>query len=345
MSFDLLRTLRFAPALDLIHVYATGLVGALSRRAAKLRGVPCVVTLTDESFDLPETEGPAFVRRPFWSCDWGKLPGFFLRSKRLLADADAIVTSCQVEAGLLAARFPEQRIHFLPHGVSIQRYETDCMEQAVKAFPEIAGRKVILCLARIEPSSNQQWLLYQLPAIRSEYPDALIVFAGPCIDIGYMHTLKQSIDAMDLHDAVLVAGGLPAGDPRLIGLMQHASALVLPSIVEPSGLAITEAWAAGLPVIANRTAGASAFIHHDYDGWLFDLSHPHTFLEGLRHVLSSPHVASRYVTAGCKRVRSEFDHRLVARRLKALYEELIDAKVAARALEKERYGAGRPVRV
>lgn len=345
MSFDLLRTLRFAPALELIHVYATGLVGALSRRAAKLRRIPCIVTLTDECLDIPETEGPAFVRRPFWSCDWGKLPGFFLRSSRLLDDADAVVTSSQAEAGLLAEKFPEQRICFLPHGVAIRRYETDCREQAMNAFPGIAGRKVILCLARIEPSSNQQWLLYQLSAIRSEYPDALIVFAGPCVDVAYRHKMKQSIDAMDLHGAVLMAGAFPSGDPRLIGLMQHASAMVLPSVVEPSGLAITEAWAAGLPVIANRSAGASAFIHHDYDGWLFDISNPHTFQEGLRHVLTSPHVASRFVTAGCNRVRNEFDHRLVAGRLKALYEELLDERLAARELVKGRGGARRPVKV
>lgn len=345
MSFDLLRMLRSAPALDIIHVYATGLVGALSRRAAKLRGIPCVVTLTDESFDLPETEGPAFSRRPFWSCDWSRLTGFLLRSHRLLDDADAIITSCQAEFGLLKERYPEKRLHFVPHALSIQRYETDCREQAANAFPEVAGRKVILCLARIEPSSNQQWLLYQVPAILSEYPDALVVFAGPCVDVAYRHTLQQSIDAMGLHKAVLMAGSLPSGDPRLIGLMQHASALVLPSVVEPSGLAITEAWAAGLPVIASRTAGSSSFIHHDYDGWLFDLANPHTFHEGLRHVLDSPHVASRYVTAGCTKVRNEFDHCLVAERLKAIYEELLDAKAARLAFVKGRHGAGRPVRV
>ena len=46
------------------------------------------------------------------------------------------------------------------------------------------------------------------------------------------------------------AGGLPPGDPRLIGLMQNASAVVVPSLSETFGLIIIEAWGAGAAVLS-----------------------------------------------------------------------------------------------
>ncbi len=49
-----------------------------------------------------------------------------------------------------------------------------------------------------------------------------------------------------------------------------ADIFVFPTLWEPYGMVISEAMAAGLPVITSRTAGAAELIAHGRDGWLTD---------------------------------------------------------------------------
>src|SRR5437762_2988778 len=80
-------------------------------------------------------------------------------------------------------------------------------------------------------------------------------------------------------------------DPRLIGLMQEARVLLLPSLSETFGLVILEAWTAGTMVLSSRTSGASALIEHGRNGWLFDLEKPEMFHEALERTLAEPAVS------------------------------------------------------
>jgi UDP-glucose:(heptosyl)LPS alpha-1,3-glucosyltransferase len=49
-----------------------------------------------------------------------------------------------------------------------------------------------------------------------------------------------------------------------------ADVFLFPTIYEPYGMVISEAMAAGLPVITSKSAGAAELISHGVDGWLVD---------------------------------------------------------------------------
>jgi starch synthase len=117
---------------------------------------------------------------------------------------------------------------------------------------------MLLCVGRIDPIKNQAWLLDQAPAIFQRHPNALLALAGPCTDEPYGELIDRKIKELGLQERVLLTGGLPPNDPRLIGLMQESSALLLPSLSETFGLVILEAWAAGTVVVSSRTSGPSA---------------------------------------------------------------------------------------
>jgi len=150
-------------------------------------------------------------------------------------------------------------------------YEKDHREQARLAFPKIRGRDVLLNAGRVDPIKNQGWLLEQAPEIFRRHPNAILVLAGACTDQPYGEKTDRRIRELGLEKRVLLTGGLPPSDPRLIGLVQEARALLLPSLSETFGLVILEAWAAGTMVLSSRTSGASALIEHGQNGWLFDL--------------------------------------------------------------------------
>ncbi|MBU6399375.1 MAG: glycosyltransferase family 4 protein [Verrucomicrobia bacterium] len=329
LSFNLPVRLWREASVSVIHTHTLGRLGGAALRVAKCRRLPFVVTIHGGVFDLPAVLKSAYrAARRGW--EWGRLFGFLFQARRLFVDADAILACNAIEADALRARHPAKRVLVQPHGVPAERYRTDCRAAARAAFPALSDRRLLLCVGRIDPVKNQGWLIEQAPEIFRRHPRVLLVLAGACTQADYLATLQQSCRAGGLQDRVLFTGGLPPEDPRLIGLLQTADAVVLPSLSETFGLVILEAWAAGRPVIAQRTSGASALIQPGQNGWLFDLARPEDFHAAVDQALDQPALATRYGAAGAERVRRDFDTGMLAGKAKALYAELIEEKHALR---------------
>jgi len=304
---------------------------------AKLRRLPFVVTIHGGLLDLPATLQKDLAGQPGGGWEWGKLVSFVLRTRRFFAGADAVITCNEKEAALLRERHPGKRIFVQPHGVFTDAYREDHRDAAIAAFPEIRGKQVLLCVGRIDPVKNQGWLVEQAPAIFQRHPLAMLMLAGGITDASYADALRQRIRALGLEERVLLVGSLPPGDPRLIGLLQTARVVILPSLSETFGLVILEAWAARTPVIASRTSGASALVKQEQNGWLFDLNAPKNFHERVHAALANPGWARRFAAAGHDLVCAEYDAAALAGRLKNLYAELLEEKHALRDPARRRH--------
>jgi glycosyltransferase involved in cell wall biosynthesis len=336
MSLDLGVRLLREKDISIIHTHTLGRLGAIARVVARRRNVPLIVTIHGGVLDLPAEMKRAF-NEPVGGWEWGKVFGLMLQSRRLFPDADAIITCNENEARLLREQYPGKRIVVQAHGVPLPLYQTDQREQALAAFPQIRSKQVLLCVGRIDPIKNQRWLIEQAPAIFRKHPAAVLVFAGACTDEAYGGALRKRIAALGLQDRVLLTGGLPPNDPRLIGLLQKADVLVLPSKSETFGLVILEAWATGTMVLSTRTSGASALIRHGQNGWFFELNHPETFHEPLNLALLNSDAARRVLRTGDNEVHSLYNLSALAARMKALYEELIEEKNAIRHPARRRH--------
>ena len=115
-----------------------------------------------------------------------------------------------------------------------------------------------------------------------------------------------------------------------MGLLQLARALVLPSTSETFGIVILEAWAAGTPVVSSRTSGAMTLIEDGKSGLLFELGRPATFHSAIAGVLDEPSFALSLSEQGRTRAAAQFDTEVCARRMRLLYEELVEEKHATR---------------
>jgi starch synthase len=328
LSFELPRLLAREPNLNIVHTHTLGRLGGIALAAARRRRVPGVVTIHGGVLDLPPKVRQELSAAVRGGLEWGRLFGWWWRARHVLADADAILTCNPREAELMRQQYPDKRIIVHPHGVHLAHHRTDHRAAALAAFPTIAGRKVLLCVGRIDAVKNQFWLVERAPQIFQRHPDALLVFAGACTDPVYGATLEREVATLGLAPRVLFTGGLPPGDPRLIGLMQTARVVLLPSLSETFGLVLLEAWAAGTPVIASRTSGASALIDHGENGWLFKLGDALSFHTALNRVLSEPELAARQAAAGARLVKREYDTAVLAGRMQALYYDLIAKKNA-----------------
>jgi len=329
MSFDLISSLWQEKNVALVHTHTLGRIGAIARTFAKQRQVPFVVTIHGGVLDLPEKVKQTFNEPIKDGLEWGKLFGFLFRSNRVFQDADAVITCNPKEAALWNEKFPEKRVVVQPHGVDVSVYDRDCKEQASAAFPQIRGRKILLSLGRVDPIKNQVFLLEQASEIFRNHPDTILVLAGPCTDEPYGVLVNQRIRDLGIADRVVLTGGLPPNDPRLIGLLQAASVLLLASLSETFGLVILEAWAAGAPVLCSGTSGARAMIRPGENGYLFDLEKPATFHQGLDETLAKPLAAKNMALSGRAQVRADYSLDALAGRMKNLYTELVEEKLCA----------------
>jgi starch synthase len=336
MSLDLLPRLLREKDVSIVHTHALGRIGGIGRVVARLLGVPLTVTIHGGVLDLPPEMKKDF-NTPVGGWEWGKIFGLVLRSRRLLVDADAIFTCNENEARLLREQYPGKRVVVQPHGVPLEIYEVDQREHALNAFPQIRGKQVLLSMGRIDPVKNQGWLIEQAPAIFQKHPRALLVLAGACTDEPYGEMLHRRIKALGLEDRVLLTGGLPPNDPRLIGLLQEAEVLLLPSKSETFGLVILEAWATGTMVLSTRTSGACTLVQDGQNGWLFDLDKPETFHLPLAQALAKSDAARRMLRRGGHEVHTQYNISALAARMKSLYEELIEEKNAIRNPARRRH--------
>ena len=322
LSFDLIATLWREPV-SIIHSHALGRLGGIALTIAKRRKLPFVITIHGGYLDLPETLRRQMDDPSYGGVEWGKAFGALFNSRRVVSDADAILTCNEREAALLREKFPGKRIRVQPHGVPVKMFERDHRGVARAAFPQLEGKQLILLVGRVDPVKNQRWVVERVPAVLMKHPNAVVILAGACTDAEYGRDLETRIRELGLQKKVLMPGGFSPGDPRLIGLMQQAAVVVLPSISETFGLVILEAWAAGAPVISSRTSGASALMQHSENGWLFNLENPQEFHEALDQVLGNQQFAAAAAAKGRELARCTYDTAVLAGHVRALYEELL----------------------
>jgi starch synthase len=314
----------------LVHTHALGRLGGIASAVARARRLPFVVSIHGGLLDMPPALRRTFDQPARHGFEWGKLFGFLLQSRKLLNDADAVLTCNPTEADLLRKNYPNKRIEVQPHGIPSATYQTNHRGAASEAFPQIKGREVLLSVGRIDPVKNQAWLITQAPEILRRHPNMLLVLVGACTDDAYGKNLHRQISDLGIDNHVLVTGGLPPCDPRLIGLMQEARAVLLPSISETFGLVLLEAWAAGTTVISSRTSGASALVREGENGWLFDLSEPTSFHRTVDDALQDSALRRRLAASGRELVNRDYAVTSVAEKVKQLYTELIEEKHALR---------------
>lgn len=322
-SFSLFWALLTCRGLDLIHLHTGKRLGGIIRTVARLRGVPYVVTLHGGVFDVPVAEQQAMLR-PAQEAgfEWGRLLGALVGARRVLEDADAIICVGANEAAAAQRALPGKRVEMMPNGVDCAAFAQGDGPAFRATYGIAADRKLILCLSRIDYQKNQLSLVEALPQILTVEPNAHLLLIGPVTVPEYNARLQQRISDLDLGSQVTQLPGISFGDHQLYDAYQAADVFCLPSLHEPFGIVILEAWAAGLPVVAAKTGGITGFTA-DRDNVLWiDPSDPGSISTAVTELLTDSQLASRIAFAGRERARTQYDWGVIAQRLLRLYAEL-----------------------
>jgi glycosyltransferase involved in cell wall biosynthesis len=138
--------------------------------------------------------------------------------------------------------------------------------------------------------------------------------------------LLNRVRELGLTDRVTLIPGLRPDDPMLPAAYHAAEVFCLPSLHEPFGIVILEAWAAGRPVVASRVGGIPSFTQDGEDVIQAQPGDTADLAARLIQVMGDPRLAGRLAAAGQAKARRDYAWSAIAARLVDIYRELPRAR-------------------
>ena len=250
------------------------------------------------------------VRGLDWQRDkWGWVARAYLRfcesTSMWCPNATAVVSRTLRDH--FEARFGRP-VRFIPNGVA--RIEPRAVE-GIRRFG-IGERDYFLYAGRLSPEKG---LHVAIEAHRPIETVRLVLAGGSSYSEGYMEDLRAQ------GDGHVVFTGFLTG-PLLQEIYSNALAFVLPSRMEGLSVALLEAMAYGLPVIASDIPENRELVD-ECGGYLFRLDDVEDLRRAMRAVAADPAGAREVGRRARERVRARFDWDRIALETAAFYREVM----------------------
>ena len=322
-SFSLMRALKRKSEIDILHLHAGNRIGGIGRYVAMKRRIPYFMSIHGGVFGVPAEEAASMRAPTQGAFEWGKLLGWWVGSRRILQDAAAVLCVDRNECKLAQENLPNTKVLHLPNGVDVKRFQNGNGHAFREAHGISPDAYVLLTVARIDHQKNQHMLVHILPELlRHEAKTHLLIIGNPT-NPAYYDDLLRMVNEMNLTAHVTVIPGIPGSSPELVDAYHAADVFVLPSVHEPFGIVILEAWAAGLPVVASRIGGIPAFVTDNETGLLFTSKDERELVNALVQIRQQPDLAQRLAVAGKDKAVHKFGWDTITSRLADLYEEAL----------------------
>ncbi len=317
ISFGLFRALLRESSLSLIHAHVQHRLGGIARTVARLRGIPYVVSIHGGYLTLPDEQSKQ-MQDPFrGKPEWGKVFGWLLGARRVMDDADAIICVGRDEHEAISRRYGD-KAHYVPNGVNTELFrsaDAALFRQHAGLKP---GEKLVLCVSRMDYQKNQLLLVRAFARFAATRPEWKLALIGAVTVEDYRTSVMEAVKQAGLEERVIFIPGFKPDDPLLPSAYKAADMFVLPTVHEPFGIVILEAWASGVPVIATRIGGIPGFTHDNEDILLFEKNNEQELLSHLIRLAEDPALGERLKQQAGQEVR-RYDWAEVARQMRTIY--------------------------
>jgi glycosyltransferase involved in cell wall biosynthesis len=179
-------------------------------------------------------------------------------------------------------------------------------------------RPIALFLSRIHPKKGLERLLPHWPELLKQYPNLLLVIAGTG-ESAHISQVKDMVKPHRLENSIFFAGQL-SGTSKWKALVD-ADVFILPSHQEGFSMAITEAMAAGLPVVITRECNFDE-VEKFHTGVIVRNGDMTAFTSQVTDLLADSTMRTTMGNNGQKLVREQFTWEATAEKLERLYQSL-----------------------
>jgi glycosyltransferase involved in cell wall biosynthesis len=266
LSLSFFFALLFCRDIKLVHLHTGGRLGAFVRLISKLRGFPYVLSIHGGLLEIPEKQLQELVAPMKGSFNWGKVFDIILNADSVEKDAAAIICVSRKEQELIKHKYPKKKVVYLENGVNVEYFASGDAAKFREVY-NLGDEKIILNVASFNPQKNQSMLIESFEKVLQKFPQSKLVLIGTVYDQTYYEDLIANSEK--IKDSVIFIPNLPFDSEILINAYAACDLFVLPSLYEPFGIVVLEAWAALKPIACSGTGGLKFFVNHGKNGLIF----------------------------------------------------------------------------
>ena len=207
--------------------------------------------------------------------------------------------------------WPAEKIAVVHNAVELDRFG-DPAPPGLRAELGAADAPLVLTAARLD---DQKGLPVLLEAA-ARLPGAIFALAGEGPE---EENLRRLAERLGVADRVLFLGRRE----DVPSLLAACDVFALPSLYEGSSLALLEAMAAGRAVVSSAIPGTDELVEDGRSGLLVQPGDSEALAAALARVLDDSGLRGSLAAAGRERAEREFDSAPAARRVAAIYDEVL----------------------
>lgn len=249
-----------------------------------------------------------------------------LHALTLARASRVIAVSRAVERSLLAQKiFPARKVTVIPNGIDFGRFDADGDASDREEFRrrlKIAPESLLVgTVGELKRQKGHEDFLRAAAVIARADESAHFIIAGADTTRGGEHrvALERTVAELHLKNRVTFTGWVDDTAPLLSALDVFVSA----SHTESFGLAIVEAMAAGLSVVATATEGAREIISNEETGVIVPVGDHEALAEFVLRLLKNEDERARIGSRAAAVARERFSLDRMVDATERVYEELM----------------------
>lgn len=178
--------------------------------------------------------------------------------------------------------------------------------------------KYILVAGNISILKGYEVLIRAFSIIAHQYPDWKVIFAGN----GEIKKAKAIVTECNINSQVVFMGWISGEEKDQI--FKKSSFLCLPSFTEGMPMAILDAWAYGLPVVASQVGGVVDMINDGTNGLTFKPGDVKVLSEKLILMISDNDLRDRFSKLSFELSQTTYSSITINQQIGEIYEDLIN---------------------
>lgn len=292
-----------ALAHPLVHIHGTGIVQTAVLLACRLRRIPMVWTM----HGITEKEMREARRAAGGLAAWGRFALYAGCERLQLRLSPEIVVDTAYVAREVAPRAatPPRPI---PQGIFPK-------EMAAALNPDRRA-PIVVALGVIHPRKGHALTLRAFAEVARSRPDARLWIVGALAEASHLDELRALVAELGLGSSVEIRVNQPRD--RVLAALREARVFALHSQEESQGIALCEAMAAGLPIVATRVGGIPDVIGASGAGLLVEYGDTAAMAGHIGRLLDDDTLHARLAEAALARAE-DFSWRTIATRVLEVY--------------------------
>lgn len=261
---------------DVVHVHGTGKFSYLVYRALAKKAIRMMLTV----HGLLHVEKWNLLMRKFTLKHLYQFVSQSYYEFKLLNLVPHTIVDTQYVANQIEQCYRKHcisklpQMHVIPQGINEKYIELNCSPES----------KTILSVGAISKRKGHLYLLQAFDLLCERMQDVQLVIAGVLAEQSYYQEMQSYILLSPNKDKIRLLVNI--SQEEMFSLYTKAQIFALHSQEESQGIALVEAMATGLPVVATNVGGIPYVVTHEKSGLLSDYTDVQQFARNLYQVLN-----------------------------------------------------------